>query len=369
MIRRRRRFAILVAFGGAVLVAAILLFAPAPPGDLVCRRVELQDTVTGLLVEGAEDIALDPISPRLILSAYDRRADEPGGIYGVDLGVLLAPSDHLIGAPRLAPVPGGPPLRPHGFAIAPAEPDGKSARLAIIVRTRRSEGGHSAQLRFFSLSESGLAPAGIAISAPSLCNANDVAALSSGAGSGWLVTADRKACGSFGRGLEDVLGGANGSVRLVRERTLNTVASDIAFANGIALSADRVFVAATRAKAILVFDRAAMLAGRRALLKTWPLHAAPDNLARGSDGALYITAHEDLLRYALYRSGLRASARSVIFRFDPATGTGPQRIGISGGKGQLQGATVALRAGGALVLGSAFDHGLAICDVPKGVEQ
>lgn len=363
MMSRRWRIAVVAASGVALVVLAVLLFAPVPPGDLSCRRVDLQDTVTGLLVRGIEDVALDPVAPRLILSAYDRQTDEPGGLYGVAIDVLRAPSDRLIQAPRLAPVPGGPPLRPHGFAIAPAGADGKAARLAAIIRIRQSDGGHTAQLRFFSLSAAGLAPAGVTFDAPSLCNANDVEALDQGAA--WLVTTDRKACSPVGRFFEDMLGGRNGSVRLVHERTLNTVASDIAFANGIALSGDKVFVAATRAKAMLVYDRAALLASRRALVGRWPLKGAPDNLATGSDGAIYIAAHEDLLRYALYRIGLRSTVRSLIYRFDPQSGAPPQLVGLAGGKGSLQGATVALRVGDDLVLGSAYDHGLAVCKYPQ----
>lgn len=363
---RLRRIAIGASSALVLLVVAAALFAPARPSDLVCRAVGLQDTITGLLVAGVEDVALDPVAPRLILSAYDRHTDEPGGLYGVPLDDLLMPSGRLIAAPRFAPVPGGPPLRPHGFTIAPAAPDGKSARLAVIVRTLRSEGGHSAQLRFFSLSASGLAPAGIAITAPSLCNANDVAAID--AGSGWLVTSDRKACGSLGRFVEDVLGDRNSSVRAVRGRTLNTVASDIPFANGIAIDDNDVYVAATRAKSIYVYDRAALLTGNRAaLIRTWPLGVAPDNLAVGSDGSIYIAAHENLLRYALFRAGLRKTSRSLIYRFDPASGLGPQRIGVVGGRGEpLQGVTVALRIGMHLVLGSAYDTGLALCTLPPG---
>lgn len=363
MTSRRWRIAALAGSGVALVALAVVLFWPAGPGDLQCRRVELQDTVTGLLVGGIEDVALDPVAPRLILSAYDRRTDEPGGLYGVGIDVLRTPSGRLVQAPRLAPAPGGPPLRPHGFAVAPAGPDGKAARLAAIIRIRQGDGGHAAQLRFFSLSAAGLAPAGVTLDAPSLCNANDVEALDQGAA--WLVTSDRKACSPVGRLLEDMLGGRNGSVRLVRERTLNTVASDIAFANGIALAGGTVFVAATRAKAILLYDRDALLASRQALTGRWPLKGAPDNLATGSDGAIYIAAHEDLLRYALYRAGLRSSARSYIYRFDPQSGAAPDRIGLAGGKGSLQGATVALRVGDDLVLGAAYDHGLAVCRYPQ----
>ena len=69
--------AIAAAFGILSLPGCIEQVDDAPDfSKSQCRRAPLIDVATGAPIIGAEDIALDPDSSRLIISAYDRRAVE-----------------------------------------------------------------------------------------------------------------------------------------------------------------------------------------------------------------------------------------------------------------------------------------------------
>jgi hypothetical protein len=342
-----------VGMAAVALGAAYALMSPSQ-GDLVCRHVAVTDSLSGSPIQGAEDVALDPAGARLILSAYDRRDDAPGGIYAVALDALLAPDTRLLAAERLAPLPRSPPLRPHGFDLGPLQ--GGSAPLVAILRRRPAGGPMTAVLQAYALEWDGLVPAGAPLSDPLLCNANDVVV----DGDGLLVTTDRGACDRFGRQIEDTLGLARGRLLRVTREGVQVLASGIGFANGIAEDSRSVYVAATRGHALLIFDRARLGQDPPRRL---PLAAAPDNLAWGEDGALYVAAHSSLLRFALYRVGLARDAASAIYRYDPAAGAAARPVleGRAGGGGAVSGATVALMARGRILLGAGFDAGLSVC--------
>jgi hypothetical protein len=353
MTRRR----LLIGAACAALLAIVAIFALLPQGadTLSCRRVALTDSISRGLIQGAEDLALDPTAPRLIVSAYDRRSDAPGGLYAVSLDALLDPNARLLTAQRLAAGPGTPAIRPHGIGFGP--PQGDSVPLVVIERKRRLDHTKDAVLQAYALGPGGLAPAGGPISDPLLCNANDVVGLPEG---GALVTTDREACDGLGRRLEDVLGLKRGRLLSVGRDGVAVLASGIGFANGIALDEGYVYVAATRAHALLIFERARL---GQAPPRRLELGAAPDNLAWGDDGALYIAAHLSLPRFALFRLGLAGASKSAVYRYDPAGGAAarPVLLGRAGGGGAVSGATVAVMARGRLILGAGFDAGLSVC--------
>jgi hypothetical protein len=354
------RPALIAASVGALCLAAIavlVMLRAETTGGFACRRVLLTDSVAGGLVQGAEDMALDPLGGRLILSAYDRRNDKPGGLYAVALDALLDPGTRRLVAERLAPAAGSPALRPHGLGLGAVQ--GDNVPLAVIERKRRVGNIKDAVLQAYVLSRTGLAPAGAPVVDPLLCNANDLLSLPEG---GYLVTADRSACDGVGRRLEDIFGLFRGRVLSVGRDGVGVLASGIGFANGIQGDERHVYVAATRDHALLVFDRG-QLAGGAAPMRRLPLDGAPDNLAWGDDGALYIAAHRSLLRFALFRVGLASASVSAIYRYDPAAGEEAQPIllGRVGGGEAVSGATVALAARNHIVLGAGFDAGISVC--------
>ncbi|MEL7488875.1 MAG: hypothetical protein AAGJ87_16885, partial [Pseudomonadota bacterium] len=115
--------------------------AAATYGHDACRRVALFDGESGARIIGAEDMALDPSTGRLFISAYNRRAVEKaaakkafripeGGVYQTTAAALAAaPESGLTLAPliKTGEIAGG--LRPHGIAF-----DEKRDELAFINR-------------------------------------------------------------------------------------------------------------------------------------------------------------------------------------------------------------------------------------------
>ena len=344
------------ALGGLLILVVIAWWLRSEShGDLSCHRIALTDMMSGHAIQGAEDMALDPTGPRLLISAYDRRKNEGGGLYAVPLAALLDPAAQSVAAERLLPRPGQPPLRPHGFGVGPVR--SATALLVAIERQNRREGRAKVRLQPYRLSRTVLAPAGPPWADPLLCNANDLVVK---ADEELLVTTDRAACDAAGRMVEDVLGLARGKILSVSRYGIHILASGLHFANGIAADDRHVFVATTRDPALLVYDRP----GESEPLGTArriALDAAPDNLAWGDDGLLYVAAHVSLLRYALFRLGLSRESASAIYRYDPILGRPPTRLGLAGGPGAVSGATVALAVRDHLVLGAAYDGGLSIC--------
>jgi hypothetical protein len=340
-----------------IAVAGIVIYwlISNSQGTLACHQVFLVDPVSGMDILGTEDIALDRAGGRLLVSAYDRRRDLPGGIYAVPLDVLLNPLTDQIEPERLVPAPGGPDLRPHGFAID--EIGRLPAKLGVIERQ-----AGTARLQAYELGPASLGPVGPPVTDVALCNANDVAITPDGV---FLVTADRKACSGWGRFIEDIFGLARGHVLSVGPGGIRVLVSGLHFADGIAMDARHVYIAATRDPALLVYDRSGK--DNLVFVQRFALKDAPDNLAWGDDGALYIAAHRSLLRFALFRLGLAADSPAAIYRYDPASRAAPARLGWAGGSGAVSGATVALAARGRLVLGAGYDAGLSVC-AKRGTE-
>lgn len=354
------RLRIIAGIIGGLIVAFLLLLWPGPKGNLACRRIALQDNITGANITGVEDLVLDTSGSRLILSAYDRRHDTPGGIYAVPLTILGPKSQLPIIARRLLPLTGAPSLRPHGIGVS--DLGAGNLAIAAIERNRRSGGFSGARVRLYVVNGEGIAPAGTPGDNPLLCNANDIAVEHRG---GFLVTIDRSSCSIIGRRIEDILGLRRGRLISVGYSGVRTLYDHIGFANGIAEDPDYIYVAATRSREILIFDRASVASSAPHPPRHIRLADAPDNLNWGDDGMLYIAAHVSLLKFALFRLGLRQDSMSTIYRFDPKAGPSARAnvVGRANLQGAVAGATAALAAGGRLVLGSGFDWGLSVCDM------
>jgi arylesterase/paraoxonase len=348
---RRARIALFLALALALSALGWLLF-PAPRGDAACRAVALRNAGTGAAIQGTEDLALDAGAGRLIVSAYDRRANAPGGLYAVALSELAA-ADGAPVAARPLRVRARAALKPHGIALAP---DG--ARLYAINRLNGA--GRAAEL--LALRLEGL-DAVLEWQAPLPCGANDVLALGDGT---VLATVDRAACQGPRRLVDDALNRATGSViALAQGRAARTRARGLAFANGIAEAQGRVYVAATRARALYVYDKTQMLAdgAEAAPLMRIALAGAPDNLSRGADGSLYIAAHRNVLRFALYRAGLSRRAPGEIWALDPSATTDAGRLVLLARN--LDGPTSAVAAAGLVIAGAGYGAGLAVCTLAR----
>lgn len=353
---RRARIALALLMALALSALGWLL-APAPRGDKACRAVALRAAGTGADIQGTEDLALDAGRGRLIVSAYDRRTNAPGGLYAVALSTLETNGGAPVAAAPLVLDPPAP-LRPHGIALA--EGGDGAPRLYVINRLKTAE-GRKAELLVLRLDGARATRLG---RTPLPCGANDVLPLDGRV----LVTVDRERCAGIRRWLADALNLVHGRlIAVAPDGAARTLARGIDFANGIAADESRIYVAATRARALLAYDRAALAQGAAPAspLFALKLPGAPDNIARGADGRLYIASHRSLYRFAAYLGGVRGDSPGDVFVYDPKAGAGGPRHLFRLTR-ILDGPTSAVAAGALLVAGGGYSAGLAVCAMPGG---
>ncbi|MFK7943490.1 MAG: hypothetical protein AB8B85_11335 [Paracoccaceae bacterium] len=323
----------------AILMAAIWVFASptALRADFAasdCRRVSLRDDVTGNLIVGAEDMALTLSENEILLTAHDRQdlAAPSGGLYSISV-FALETQDVSVTARRLY---GGDDadqaFRPHGMALSS---DG--TRIALVNRPVVG----TAEVLIGPVDDQAWAPEQ-RLTGERLCRANDLEF--SGEADGMLnITLDRSDCLSS---IRDLLPGA-GTGRLARfdGAGLTDTIDGLAFPNGIAAG----YVAETRRRSIRTPDGGYLR-----------VPGGPDNLNIDQDGWIVAALHPKLVHLWLYREGWRNNAPSRIVRVDPSDEE--VRVLYDDVEGALfSGATSAIYGDGLLVLGSAYDEGLLVC--------
>lgn len=323
--------------------------APPPAGLETCQRLQLVVADTGQPVIGPEDLAVDPVTDTLYVSAHDRlgRGRSLPGIYAVSTDLL----DGQVAEVRLvAEVE-----QPHGIGL-----DAEGRRLAVIDHAARTEEGlRLSTVRRFAVAADGtLAAAG---SYGTVIQANDVAPDGQG---GVYVTRDHGSETAFGMWVEDLLGLARGSVVHLPPAggEPRLILADIAFANGIAHADGRLYVAATREDAVRVLE-----AGEE--VDSLPMPGGPDNLDVTPDGNRLLAAvHPSTLRLGLALKGWIGAegigSRVVMVDLDDPQA--PPRLVLDDVDGLvLRGATAAEAVGDRVVIGSVLDDALAVCPMPS----
>ena len=346
-----------------------------------CRRIVVEDP-SGAPIVGIEDIAIDHARALAYLSAYDRRAVDAelaaeagpktvGGLYVLDLARAFGDrvrAERLLGPDGLSPV-----RRPHGIAL-----DRAGGRLAAIDRRyAREQGGWRLDPGLVELTLSPDPRSAAAVRRRSfpgwLCAPNDLAY----AGEDLLVTSDHGRCRGAGRLAEDVLGLTGAVVARLTPHGWARAVTDVPFANGVAYDAGapaglRLAVAASRAGGLFFFPAEAREHTAGQASRFLDLGAAPDNITRGADGALYVAAHPSLLAFALYRAGWPGFARAPSAAY---------RVTLEGDKPEAEqifhdpagrviaAATVAARYRDTLLLGAVFDAGLGVCELALAVGE
>jgi len=348
----------------AVLLAFGLLTTGAEMVFADCRTVAI--TAHGRSVIGIEDLVIDGAYGQAVLSAYDRRADADhagGGLFLLPLAALAAGRADAVELTSGFRPAGG--FRPHGMDLR-AESDGNRSILAI---NRRRDG--TTVVERFTLSGATLHHQGT-VESPLLCSANEVAFLDGGR---FLFTSDHGGCGWGAVAFENVLNLHRGFVGLVEGDRTRVLADGIGFANGLLPdpAADRLFVAATRERAVLIYRLSALIAGGgAAMVGRIAVPGGPDNLSMGAGGVLnrrvLAAVHPSLFTLALHRYGLPggATAPTRIVALGPG---GVEVVAEDDGR-RFSAATVAGAWGDRLIAGSVTSDRLLVCgDGPSGASR
>ena len=294
-----------------------------------CRRVALADPRTGVAIVGIEDLALAPNGDTLILSAHDRRnsARPDGGLYAINLSTIWVEPVPVL---RLdAPRGEGEVFRPHGIAL-----DEDTGELAVVNRTAKAV----ARVEVGPIGPTGWQPRWV-IESERLCRANDLAFRPDGL----FVTLDRADCSPSFRDLNPW--SRTGAVAQLTPDAVIFTDDGLSFPNGISDDA----IAETRAKAIRVSGGARI-----------EVPGGPDNLTRDDEGALIVAVHPALVRLFLMREGYFERAGSRVLRVQGRAM--PELLFDDPGGQLISAATVGLLTDGRLLIGSATDPGLLVCE-------
>ena len=383
---------------GLAALAAGAGFAGQPSaGDSpvsACRKVVVTDATSGRTLRGIEDIAVDAAANIAYLSADDRWAVEEGaahfegvlpqgGIHMLPLDDASLSADRIEVADLTTQFKTEHALHPHGIDLV-SDAEGRKVLYVINRRYERlksergSGGGGGGQweivptVEVFDVGESGALHHRRTVRDRAFCRANGIAGLGRAR---FLVSNDGIACGRWGRRLEQTLGLKKGNVVLAElddatgSSAVTRVAEGIGFANGLAVDAEHVYVAATRDQALLVyridgFSNTSALKGPEHIIA---VDGGPDNLSWGREHALLVAVHPSLLRLAAYRyqwMSLVDTAPTRIIGVDVRDGS--QRTLYASDAGEpLSAATIAVAHGNVLIAGSVTDEGLMLCHLNK----
>ncbi len=359
--------------------------SPAPVIDLAaCHRLTLIDAASQAPVSGLEDLVRDETTGLIIASAHDRWQVEDsiaegrpalpqGGLFVIPLSADALAAARLTVRNAAAAFAADHGLRPHGLGLYRA-PGEHHATLAVINRRykRLTEGKRftwtpDTRLEVFDWDGQTLSHRRT-ITDARLCRANDVVAVDHDR---FLVSRDHGACGGRSAGLEDLFGLARAEVLRVtlgqatEPPVITVAAGGIAFANGLALDRTRghLYVAATRARAVLRYDLDQILASSGVHPSArYDLGAGPDNLSWDDQGRLIAAVHPSLWRLGFYRKRWLGQSRapSRVNRLDPQTEAVTNLFSDPTGAA-FSAATSALETDGFLILGSVAERGLMVC--------
>lgn len=362
-----------LAVGAVVVYFVFWAGGPQGAGMLkACRAISLVASGAGLPVVGVEDIAVDEARGVAYLSAYDRRRVKQeektgrittqGGIYALGLAELRTGGDTISVVDLTAGFRERGDFRPHGIGLV----DGNPPMLFAINRLYH-EDIRQPVVDGFAVRGDKLEHR-LRFSHERLCTANDVLPLGPEA---FLVSHDRRHCGGAKRRWEEAFGPRGGYVTRYREGAFSIVLQKAGFPNGIALFTDetgreRLVVAHTLERILAVFEKEDVLLTRDpfdGFLENIPLQGPPDNLTVDGHGDLYIAILPKPFRFAWYIGGMAGKAPSAVFRLREGNSDADSLQLLFNDDGSLiSGATVAARLEDYLLIGSAWDDHIAVCE-------
>ena len=346
-----------VLFLGAIGIGVIWYFQSLKiDGDpllTACWGVEVYDDVTGEKVVGVEDLDFDPESGTIFMSAYDRRAvareiDEgkvttQGGIYTINvLDITDATSLQVTDISRDFKEAGNE-FRPHGIWVGSSK---EGIRVIAINRKyeRRLEDVILVpSFESFSSAFGKMTHVGD-VSFEGVCNPNDLAIAYI------LIFTDLTGnCSGSWFGTGGVVKANNGN-------ETSTVVENLSFPNGIVITKNLMAVSLTT-KNIIQFQ----FNQNKTSKENIKLPIAPDNLTVDQDDNLYVAGFPNLIDYYFYMNGWFGVEKSpsAAYRISPEDYALELLFKDNGT--MISGATVALRAGDYLILGSGWDDNIAIC--------
>lgn len=302
---------------------------------------------------GPEDIALLPDGSAAIVSAQDRRNREaPGALWFYDLGTRPG---------RLAKLetPSNLPFHPHGMALFRS----MDGQIFLQVVNHRSETRHTVEI-FTLQSKDGqprLHHRG-SVASDLFVHPNGIAAAGPEA---FYVTNDRGSGPRWMHMVENLLQLGRSTVVYHDGRGARIVAEDIAFANGIELTADgnTVLVGSTLWRMLLAFNRHP-LSGALVRSGSLSLPGGADNIRRDAEGSLWVAVHPNAFAFIGHATNAEKESPSMVLRVS-RDARGATRIQQAFGDpgSLLSGASTAVQVNNRLLIGAIFESKLLDCQL------
>lgn len=324
--------------------------------ELQCEHKALTYKAQPLI--GIEDMAYDSKNHQIYISAYDRNTKTSGGIFRWDITHKDAEVIRL-DLPHTDPNA----YWPHGFNL---QQDDTQLRLSIIERDLSQGGDLNAHISQYIITEDETITLSERLKNKALCSSNNLITditwpRKIDATRSYYITQDHQSCHRGEQIIADIFSPRSAALLhwQENENEPDKIMKRLSYANGIAQTSKAVYLAETRAKRLTLLGL-----GRKTKIEKLghiSLPGGPDNLTV-NETSIIAALHPNLIRYAAFRAGWgpRVKSRFSIISADNDFKTYDLSADL------LSGATVALRVGRHIYLGSAFDKGIAACQLPEG---
>jgi arylesterase / paraoxonase len=319
---------------------------------------------------GAEDIVLDRAGQRMFVASDDRRATaagqpKRGGVYVLPIRGAEAISgrfDQTKGIPAA--------FHPHGLSRF-VDSEGK-ATIMVVNHPKGFNNYEGTSVEIYDVGADNALTHRRSVTIPGLTRINDIAA--TGPDSFYATSESDLARGSFAETLSIVTeNDRTGAVWHFDGSAGKKLDTGIGFANSLAITADgkTLYASGATSRAIYIYDRepATNAIKRR---EAAYVGTGPDNLDVEDDGRLWIAAHPKLLSFIQHASNPAKGAPSQVIVLEPAaSGTGGKvdQIYLKDSNDGFSGASIAVRDGDTMVLGSVFEPGIRVCKLPAVWKQ
>ena len=337
-----------------VYIAADIAIAAGVFKD-IRPHVKGTEQVLPLPLTGPEDMTVDTVSGLAFISVDDRRANlaRPGSVRGAIL-VFDAKAD----TPSFRNVTPGvlKDFHPHGLSVW-RSPEGRV--LLFVVNHLQQPAGQA--IERFEWRNDSLVHLERITDPGLMTSPNDVVAV--GERSFYVSNDHFYPNPGLSRTVEDYLQRAISYVNYYDGQAFRTVASGIAYANGVNRSADgrRLYVAATTGRKLITY-LIDPLDGSLEMESETDLATGVDNIEVDAAGDLWIGCHPQLLKFVAHAADPAKRSPSQVLRLRPLVSGGynVSEVYLNDGV-SYSGSTVAVPVGGRMFVGSVFEQGLLVC--------